>query len=160
LLPAKQKKTILKIMHIINISLMNYLRGMFVLSGTIFMLVWLILGLLKIPYAIAFAFWWGLMEFLPMIGSTLAIIPPLLLTLLIVPGQFWWVLALLGILQFIEGNVLVPRMMNRSTGLHPLVIVLALLAGNNLAGIMGMIVAVPGVTIAFSIFKALRKNRS
>jgi predicted PurR-regulated permease PerM len=159
LLPTKQKKTILKITHIINISLMNYLRGMFVLSGIIFVLVWLILGFLKIPYAIAFAFWWGLMEFLPMIGSTLGILPPLLLTLLIAPEQFWWVLALLGILQFMEGNVLVPRIMNRSTGLHPLVIVLALLAGNNMAGIMGMIVAVPLVTIGYSIFKALRKTR-
>ncbi len=154
--PKKQKKTILVITRIINSSLMSYLRGMFLLSGIMFVLVWLILGVLKIPYAIVFAFWWALMEFLPMIGSTLGIIPPVLLTLLVAPSQIWWVLILLAVLQFVEGNVLVPRIMNRSTGLHPLAIVIVLLAGNNLAGILGMIVAVPAATIAYSIYKQLK----
>jgi predicted PurR-regulated permease PerM len=155
-LPTKRKKIILETIELINSTVIRYLRSLFFLSMIIFLCDWIGFTVLGVPYPLLFALWAGLMEFIPMIGFTLGMIPPILI-MLFTPVGFVMTLVFLLILQFIEGNFLSPKIMNRSTGLHPLVILTALLMGSNLAGIIGMITAIPIATILVAVTVRLKK---
>jgi predicted PurR-regulated permease PerM len=155
-IPTKRKKIILEIIELFNSTIIRYLRSLFLLSLIIFICEWIGFSLLGVPYPLLFALWAGLMEFIPMIGFTLGMLPPILI-MLFTPVGFVMTLIFLLILQFVEGNFLSPKIMNRSTGLHPLVILTALLMGSNLAGIIGMITAIPLATILIALINRLKK---
>ena len=91
---------------------------------------------------------------IPFIGALLAMVPPVIIALLVHPDRAWWVFLLLLLLQQVVLNVLAPKVMSRSVGMHPLLVLLALLVGAKLAGIWGAIFAVPvaGVIVAMISF--------
>lgn len=155
-LPTKRKKIVLEMIELINSTVIRFLRSLLLLSSIIFICDWIGFSLLGVPYPMLFALWAGLMEFIPMIGFTLGMLPVLLI-MLFNPLGFLMTLIFLFILMLIEGNILVPKIMNRSTGLHPLIILTALLMGSNLAGIIGMITAIPLATILVALINRLKK---
>jgi len=103
------------------------------------------------PVAIALGVLAGLMEFVPSIGPFIAGIPAVLL------AWFWdisfrglsgiWLAVLVAglyvVIQQIEGNILLPRILGRSLNLHPLLVLIAIVVGGSLAGILGMLLAAP-----------------
>lgn len=94
------------------------------------------------------------MMMIPFIGPMLAIIPPLAISLFTHPEQTWWVFLLLLLLQQVVLNILAPKVMSTSVGMHPLLVLVALLMGAKLAGVWGAIFAVPvtGVIVAMISF--------
>ncbi len=98
-------------------------------------------------FAVAFAAWVFLMEFVPYVGPILGAVPPTLLALLESPlTALWVVIAFLAIHQ-LEGHVVVPKIMGGAVGVHPLVVIFGLLIGEELAGLVGILLAIPVVVI-------------
>ncbi len=98
-------------------------------------------------YAVLFAAWVFMMEFIPYIGPILGGVPPVLLALFFSPWTALWVLiAFIAIHQF-EGHVVVPQVMSDAVGVHPLVVIFGVLIGEELYGVVGIILAVPVVVI-------------
>jgi predicted PurR-regulated permease PerM len=98
-------------------------------------------------FAVAFAAWVFVMEFVPYVGPILGAVPPTLLALLTSPiTALWVVLAFIGIHQ-LEGHVVVPKLMGGAVGVHPLVVIFGLLIGEELAGLVGILLAIPVVVI-------------
>ncbi|MDX6553918.1 MAG: hypothetical protein QOD86_113 [Miltoncostaeaceae bacterium] len=98
-------------------------------------------------FAVAFAAWVFLMEFVPYVGPILGAVPPTLLALLTSPiTAVWVVLAFIAIHQ-LEGHVVVPKIMGGAVGVHPLVVIFGLLIGEELAGLVGILLAIPVVVI-------------
>ncbi len=94
-------------------------------------------------YAVAFGAWAGLMEVIPYLGPVLGAVPPVIVALLHSPiTAVWVILAYVGI-QEIEGHIAAPLIMGTRFRVHPLVVIFAVLIGNQLHGIVGMFVAVP-----------------
>ena len=94
-------------------------------------------------YAVAFGAWAGLMEVIPYLGPVLGAIPPVIVALLHSPiTAVWVILAYVGI-QEIEGHIAAPLIMGTRFRVHPLVVIFAVLIGNQLHGIVGMFIAVP-----------------
>ena len=93
----------------------------------------------------------------PFIGPILAIIPPLAISLALHPESTWWIIVLLLALQQVVLNVLAPRVMSQTVGMHPLLVLVALLAGAKIAGLWGAIFAVPvaGTLVAMISFYRL-----
>lgn len=109
------------------------------------------LWLLGVPFALLLGLIAGLFEIVPMIGPVLAAIPGV-----IVGVSQGWVLGLatLGLYwltQQFENHVLVPNIMKKAVGLNPLVTLLAVLLGGRLAGVVGVILAVPAAAV-ISVF--------
>lgn len=98
---------------------------------------------LKVPFALLFALLIGLAELIPFIGATLGIGFVTLLIMLQDFGLAVWVGVTATVIQQIRDNVLAPRMMGSFTGLNPIVIFIALLVGLQVAGFLGVLVAVP-----------------
>jgi predicted PurR-regulated permease PerM len=98
---------------------------------------------LKVPFALLFALLIGIAEIIPLVGAALGIgFVGLFLTLQDFWLGFWFVISA-TVLQQIRDNVIAPRMMGSFTGLNPIWIFVALLVGLQVAGFLGIVVAVP-----------------
>ena len=95
-------------------------------------------------YALVFGAWVAFTELIPYVGPWLGSIPPALYALVVDPISFIWVaLLFLGIHQ-IEGHVVIPNVMGSALRLHPLLVIFGLLAGAEIYGLAGALVALPG----------------
>src|SRR5256885_16583640 len=94
-------------------------------------------------YALLFGVWAGIPELIPYVGPWLGALPPVLYALVQHPlSALWVVLLFLGIQQ-LEGHVIVPKVMSHSLRLHPLLVIFGLLAGGEIYGFPGILVALP-----------------
>jgi predicted PurR-regulated permease PerM len=111
------------------------------------------LDLVLLPSLIA-----GLSMLIPMIGPVLAILLPLVITAATQPDSFLGVLLALFVLQQIVINVLSPRLMGHSVGLHPLLVFFAVFGGARVAGIWGAVFGVPIVAVAATMASFYRAS--
>jgi predicted PurR-regulated permease PerM len=94
-------------------------------------------------YALLFGVWVGLTELIPYLGPWLGAVPPFVYALVVHPLSALWVaLLFLGIHQ-LEGHVVVPNVMGNALRLHPLLVIFGLLAGAEINGLPGVLVALP-----------------
>ncbi len=158
LLPEHSKKTILGLLKQIDQKLSGFVRGQISVAVILGLAYAIVLTLVGLKYGFLIGLLSGLLSIIPMVGSTVGLLVSVtvawfqagdLIFVAIVAGIFF-----LG--QIIEGNILSPKIVGDSVGLHPLWIFFALLAGGSLFGILGMLLAVPvaavaGVLLAFAI---------
>jgi len=129
----------------------SYVRGQFLLSliiGTSAGIGLWILGMAGLmpnggKYALAFGAWAGITELIPYIGPWLGAIPPFFYALVQHPLSALWVTLLFLGIQQLEGHVVVPQVMGRSLRLHPLLVIFGLLAGGEIYGFPGILIALP-----------------
>lgn len=98
-------------------------------------------------FAVAFTAWVFAMEFVPYVGPILGAVPPVLLALVSSPAAALWVIVGFLVIHQLEGHVVVPKVMGDAVGVHPLVVIFGLLIGEQIAGIPGILIAIPGVVI-------------
>src|SRR4029078_4500868 len=94
-------------------------------------------------YALVLAILAGLFEIVPLVGPWLGAIPAILVALTQDARSAFVVAVYILVIQLIEGNVLVPRVMERSVGISPLIVIVGILVGAALGGVPGALVAVP-----------------
>ncbi len=94
-------------------------------------------------YALFFGVWAGLMEAIPYLGPVLAAVPPSVVAVFDSPLSALWVIITFILIQEVEGHVLVPVIMGSRFRVHPLVVIFAILAGGEIHGITGMLIAIP-----------------
>lgn len=121
----------------------GWVRGQIILSVAIGLLTYIALRLLDIPFALILAIWAAVTELVPMVGPIIGAIPAVIIAFLISPFQALLVIVAYTVIQQLENHLLVPNIMSREVGLHPLVVVLALLTGAELLGLIGALLAVP-----------------
>lgn len=124
--------------------------------GTLSYIGYLIIGL---PFALPLAFIAGMLELIPNIGPTVATIPAVLVGLSISPGHGLAALIVSIIVQQLENNVIVPKIMQKVIGLNPVVIILAIMTGFQLGGPLTAILALPIVLTARVILGHVRLNK-
>jgi predicted PurR-regulated permease PerM len=129
----------------------SYVKGQFLLSliiGVSSGLGIYILGAVGLMpngqrYALLFGAWAGITELIPYIGPWLGAAPPVLYALVQDPLSALWVALLFLGIQQLEGHVVVPKVMGHSLRLHPLLVIFGLLAGGEIYGFPGILVALP-----------------
>jgi predicted PurR-regulated permease PerM len=94
-------------------------------------------------YALFFGVWAGVMEAIPYLGPVLAAVPPSVVAVFDSPLSALWVIVTFILIQEIEGHILVPVIMGSRFRVHPLVVIFAILAGGEIHGITGMLIAIP-----------------
>jgi predicted PurR-regulated permease PerM len=94
-------------------------------------------------YALLFGAWAGVTELIPYVGPWLGALPPVVYALVTHPISALWVSLLYLGIQQLEGHVVVPNVMGRSLRLHPLLVIFGLLAGGEIYGFPGILVALP-----------------
>jgi predicted PurR-regulated permease PerM len=104
-------------------------------------------------YALLFGTWAGVTELIPYIGPWLGAAPPVLYALVQHPLSALWVALLFLGIQQLEGHVVVPKVMGHSLRLHPLLVIFGLLAGGEIYGFPGILVALPLLAAARAVWE-------
>jgi predicted PurR-regulated permease PerM len=134
-----------------EIALAGYVKGQLLLSliigASAGVGIW-ILGMTGLmpngtKYAAAFGVWAGICELIPYVGPWLGGAPPVLYALVQKPLSALWVFLLFLAIQQLEGHLVVPKVMGHSLRLHPLLVIFGLLAGGEIYGFPGILVALP-----------------
>lgn len=142
-LPARRRPAILAALADMDRMLGGYVRSEIIVAAIVGGLSGLAMALLGLRFALVFGVISGIGELIPYFGPVLAAIPPIAFALLRSPGLAIKVGVAYVVIQQLEGNVIGPKIVGDHVGLHPLVIIFALLAGGTVAGIPGMLLAVP-----------------
>jgi predicted PurR-regulated permease PerM len=163
--PLRQRQTVRQLAREVDAAISGFVRGqtaVCLILGSFYAIALTFTGL---NFGLLIGLVSGLITFIPYVGSTTGLV----LSLGVAIAQFWpeWtsiaiVLAVFIVGQFIEGNILSPKLVGESVGLHPVWLIFALLAFGYLFGFVGLLVAVPlaatiGVLARFA-FKRYRAS--
>lgn len=148
-----------RILNEIEKSLGNWAIGQLVLMVVLGFLIYLGLTILGIPYALPLAIFTGLLEIVPTIGIIIAAIPIIMIGLSISPVIGVASAALVFLVHQIEGYVLVPKVVEKSAGVNPLVTLAVLAIGLRVAGVVGALVSVPVFLVLQIAIKEYLRNK-
>ena len=151
LLPIEYREEVRQLVEEINAIWSSFFRSQLVLCGVVGALVGVLLAAVGVRNALILGILAGVLEIIPNIGPTIAAVPAVLIAYFqgsnhLPLSNGWFALLVIGIyvlIQQLENNFLVPRIIGRSLNLHPLVVIIGVIAGASLAGILGMFVAAP-----------------
>ncbi len=133
----------------------SWLRGQMALGTVIGVLVYVGLLALDVRYALVLALLAALMEFIPYVGPILSVVPAVLIAFGDSPLKALSVLVLYVVIQQLENNLLVPKIMQKATGLNPIASIVALLIGVKLAGFVGALLSIPVATMVSVVLEDL-----
>lgn len=140
--PARRDQA-LEIWQNVESKLGAWARGMLVLMFIVGVIQGVGYTIFGIHFALLLAVWAALAEMIPMVGPYIGAIPAVLVALTQSPQQALLVVGYTVVVELVEANVLVPRIMEHAVGLTPLTVILALLAGAAIYGLVGALLAVP-----------------
>ncbi|GHZ34547.1 permease [Vibrio cholerae] len=153
----RNRKLANKVWEEMNQQISNYIRGKvleIVIVGTVSYITFAILDL---RYSVLLAVAVGLSVLIPYIGAAAVTVPVAIVALFqwgLTP-QFYTLLIAYGIIQALDGNVLVPVLFSEAVNLHPVAIIIAVLVFGGLWGFWGVFFAIPLATLVKAVWKAL-----
>ncbi len=157
--PETVRYQAVELFSVVEGTLVKYLKAQLLLCGIMGGIGWAIAFFTFRDYALLIGLWVGVMEIIPVVGAFLGAVPAVAIALFAGGlDQALLVSALFLLAQQLEGNVLVPRVMGGSVGVHPLWVLFATLAATALYGIVGAIFAVPIVAIVAATLRYLRET--
>jgi predicted PurR-regulated permease PerM len=165
LIPEKYRERVVRLTEDVEESMSNYFRGQSLVALCVGILFSIGFVIIDFPLAIGFGLFVGLLNIVPYL-QTVALVPTVFLALVKAANtgeNFWWILVAAGIVflvvQVIQETILIPRIMNKVTGLNPAVILLSLSIWGSLLGLVGMIIALPATSLLLSYYRRfLRKQ--
>ncbi|MCK2147832.1 MULTISPECIES: AI-2E family transporter [Marinobacter] len=155
LLPP-QRPMMLRIWHEVNLQCANYVRGKAVEILIVGGATYVAFKLLGMPYAALLSLLVGLSVVIPYIGAAVVTIPVAMIGLFAFGwgSHFIWVMVVYGVIQALDGNVLVPVLFSEVNNLHPVAIIVAVLFFGGIWGLWGVFFAIPLATMLKAVFAA------
>ena len=164
--PRNHVVTVRRLASDMDRAIAGFVRG----QGTVCILLGIFyavgLSLVGLNFGLLIGMFAGLISFIPYVGSLIGLV----LSIGVAIVQFWpdylWILAVAAVFfagQFLEGNILQPKLVGSSVGLHPVWLMFALFAFASLFGFLGMLIAVPaaavvGVLVRFALDRYLESD--
>jgi predicted PurR-regulated permease PerM len=163
-IPVNQRETVRQLAREVDAAIAGFVRGQTAVCLILGSFYAVALTLSGLNFGLLIGLISGVITFIPYVGSMTGLI----LALGVAVAQFWpqwgWILTVLAIFlvgQFLEGNLLAPKLVGESVGLHPVWLMFALLAFGYLFGFVGLLVAVPlAATIGVLARFALQRYRA
>jgi predicted PurR-regulated permease PerM len=160
LVPLQHQEFTMQLVRKVQLRMGRWILGQIILSFSIFLLTYIGLSVLGVRYALFLALLAGLLEVVPYIGPMIAGIPAVFFAFGQSPALAIAVVLLYMVVQQIENYFLTPKIMGRTLGTSPLLILISLLVGFKLAGILGLLLAVPLASAITLIVTELTANQA
>ncbi|MEK7579825.1 MAG: AI-2E family transporter [Patescibacteria group bacterium] len=157
--PDKYEKYTLDLWHRSERNLGRWFQAQLLLSLIVGLMTFVALSILGVKFALVLAGLIMVLELVPNVGPVLAAIPAVGLAFFQSPSLGFWTLGVYILIQQVENHVLTPLIMGKSLGINPVAVIIALLVGFNLAGIIGMILAVPVATVVVEWFNDIAEKK-
>lgn len=144
-------KEVNQLLSKMNNTLSSYIAGQVI--ECLFVGVCTSIGYLIInePLALVLGITAGLCNLIPYVGPYIGIAPALFVSLTMAPNKLIWVIVVVVVVQQIDGNIIYPNIIGKTLKIHPLTIIVLLLAAGHIAGIAGMILCIP----FYAVFKTV-----
>jgi predicted PurR-regulated permease PerM len=153
LLPEAKFKSVTKYYRLVSDTFSRFISGQiteaFILGGLCF----LGMTIFGFEYAPLISMLIGVTALVPVVGAIIGTIPSVLVLLLVKPIDAVWFVVFIIILQQLENNLIYPRVVGKSIGLPPLLVLLAILIGAGLGGVVGILFGVPLMSVLYIIVK-------
>jgi len=142
-LPRKQRPEIVGLIQKMGDTISSYISGQVI--ECLFVGTFTAIGYMLIsqPYGLLLGVVAGMANIIPYLGPYIGIAPSLIVAFTVSPMQVVYVVIIVVIVQQVDGNLIYPNIIGRTLKIHPLTIIILLLAAGNIAGILGMILAIP-----------------
>lgn len=144
----------------VNVAMNGFVRGRIIMAIFVGVVTMLYLLLLKIDFAVVIGFITMIGDIIPYIGPALGFIPAFIFAFIHSPAKALWVGLIFVFVQWLENNLLGPKLIGDSTGLHPLIVLLSIIVGGGMFGVWGMILSVPFVSLVIILVKFYNKNKN
>ncbi|WCJ47152.1 AI-2E family transporter [Levilactobacillus brevis] len=154
-LPAKHADQTVELLSRMNQTIARYVGGQIVeclFVGTFTAIGYMLFGL---KYALLLGVFSGLCNLIPYVGPYIGILPALIVAFTISTNMVLYVVIVVVVVQQVDGNLVYPNIIGRSLQIHPLTIIIILLAAGNIAGLMGMILAIPLYAVVKTVVQYL-----
>jgi predicted PurR-regulated permease PerM len=147
-----QRELLQGVLSDLNQMLAHFIRAQLTLAALTFVMYSAVLAMMRVPYALVLGTMGGLLEFVPVVG-------PLAAAVIIVGVGFshWlWLIVFLGLWRLTQDYVSSPRIMGHSMELHPLAAIFGVMAGGEVAGILGIFLSIPVMASLRIVFRRWR----
>ncbi|MCW8956333.1 MAG: AI-2E family transporter, partial [Gammaproteobacteria bacterium] len=149
------------IYHRVAHQLQEYIRGIMIQSGIMSIMTTAGFYVIGLDSPILLGLVAGVLNLIPYVGPLLAMVLPVLLALGHAPLELWLVGAAIGVIliaQAIDNVVVIPSVIANAVNLHPVIVIVGIIIFGNLFGFIGMVVAIPVISTANIIFRALLQS--
>jgi predicted PurR-regulated permease PerM len=153
LLPERWRSHAPTLLNRIDTALAAYIRAQLVACVVVGAIVGVGLTALRVPFGAMLGVAAGIAEFVPLAGPLAIALISAGIAALRAPIAAVWVLLFLGVLRVLEDYVIYPRLVGSTVHLRPLAVILAVLAGGELGGVVGVILSVPFLAIASAVYR-------
>ena len=150
-IPTKARASFLTVLTEINSQVSNYIRGQLTVAFCVAVMFAVGYSIIGLKFALTLGIAAGVLNLVPYLGSFLAMVPSVVIALVTSPWMLVQVLIVFVIEQTIEGRFISPLVLGSSLAIHPITILIVLLAAGKIFGLMGVIFGIPG----YAIFKVL-----
>lgn len=151
LLPSSYEKETRHILHDMHETVRSYVNAQLLVAFFVGITSLIGLWIIGVDYAILLALFMMVTNIIPYVGPFLGAAPAVVVAFIQDPIKVLWVIVVIIIVQQIESNVISPLIQGKSLKVHPLTIIIVLLVAGNLAGIIGMLIAVPFYAVAKTV---------
>ena len=155
---TEERLTIKSLLNDVNIMLGSYIRSQIILASMTLVAYTVVLSILGVPYAFILGPVAGFLEFIPVVGPAVAAVAVLAISVLAGYSHPVWLLIFLGVWRLVQDYVSAPRIMGKSLEINPLMQIFAVLAGGEIAGVVGALISVPVVATLRIVWRRIRAD--
>jgi putative permease len=151
LVPNSFFELALNLHHQVATQLGGFIRARIIQSILVGMVIWAGLLVLDFPYALVLAIFAGIMNVIPYLGPLIGVLPALIISFANggSSGEMAWIASIYTLAQILDTVLITPFVVAKIVNLHPVTVILVIILGNQLMGILGMIICIP-------VFSALK----
>ncbi len=158
MLPEKPVKYVIELTRSSHKTFIGFLGGKLLDSLIIGIICFVGMKIFKMPYPLLVSFIIGITNVVPVFGPFIGAVPSVIIIFIASPIKALWFILFILVLQQFDGNILGPKILGNSTGLTAFWVMFAILLGNGLFGVVGMILGVPTFAVIYSIIVTVINN--
>jgi len=151
-----QRELLQGVLSDLNQMLAHFIRAQLTLAALTFVAYSAVLAMMRMPYALVLGTVGGLLEFIPVLGPLAAGVIIVGVALLMGFPHWLWLVVFLGVWRLIQDYISSPRIMGQSMELHPLAAIFGVMAGGEVAGILGIFLSIPVMASLRIVFRRWR----
>jgi predicted PurR-regulated permease PerM len=140
--------------------LLLYMRALLFLCCATFVSFSIVFSAMGLPYALLLASIAFPLEFIPLVGPLTAAVIIIAVSAVSGYAHVWWLVIFLGLYRVFQDYVLSPHLMSKGVELHPLMIILGVLAGGEIGGIAGIFLSIPALALIRLLYHRVRKVKT
>lgn len=160
LLSDKQAKTLRIMTTSLSVAFSGWLRSTLICAVITGVVSWIVFFILQIPYAMLLGVVCMIMYLIPYVGPAISMVIVAVIAIFVSPLACILSIVANGVIGFVVGNLISPRLMQSSVSVHPTITLVAILIGGALAGPVGMLLSIPIAAAAQTFFVVVWENKT